>query len=58
MITKARLHKQIESLPEKLEVEELIEQLLLIDKIDSRIIESDNNETITEEELDKEIQGW
>ena len=58
MITKARLYKQIESLPEKLEVEELIEQLLLIDKIDSRIIESDNNETITEEELDKEIQGW
>ena len=58
MITKERLYKQIESLPDKLEVEELTEKLLLIDKIDSRIIESNNNETITEEQLDKEIQKW
>lgn len=58
MITKARLYKQIESFPENLEVEELIEKLLLIDKIDSRIVESDNNETINEEDLDKEIQEW
>jgi len=58
MISKARLFKQIESLPENLELEELIEKLLLIDKIDNRIIESDNNETLTEEELDKKIQQW
>lgn len=58
MITKTRLYKQIESLPEQVEVEELIERLLLIDKIDSRIVESDNNETVTEEELDNEIKGW
>ena len=58
MISKERLYKQIESLPENLEVEVLIEKLLLIDKIDIRIIESDNNETITEDQLDKEIQSW
>lgn len=58
MISKERLYKQIESLPENLEVEVLIEKLLLIDKIDSRIVESDNNETITEDQLDKEIQSW
>lgn len=46
MITKERLYKQIESLPDKLEVEELIEKLLLIDKIDSRIIESDNPDMV------------
>jgi hypothetical protein len=58
MINKARLYKQIESLPDSLDVEELIEKLLLINKIDNRIVESDNNKTISEEELDKEIQGW
>ncbi len=58
MITKERLYKQIESLPEKLEIEDLIEKLLFIDKLESRIVESDNNETITEEQLDKEIQTW
>ena len=58
MISKERLYKQIESFPEKLEIEELIEKLLLIDKIDSRIIESDNNKTITEEQLDEDIKTW
>lgn len=58
MITKERLYKQIESLPDKLDIEELIERLLLIDKIVKRKIESDNNETISEEQLDSEIKEW
>lgn len=58
MITKKRLYKQIESLPEELEIEELIEKLLIIDKIEKRMKGSDNDETISEEELDKEIKGW
>jgi len=58
MINKERLYKQIDSLPDKMEVEDLIEKLLLIDKIDSRIIESDEGNTVTEEDLDKEIKSW
>jgi len=58
MINKERLYKQIDSLPDKMEVEYLIEKLLLIDKIDSRIIESDEGNTVTEEDLDKEIKSW
>ena len=58
MINKARLYKQIESLPDPLDVEQLIEKLLLIDKIDNRIVESDNNKTISKQELDKEIHEW
>ena len=58
MITKERLYKQIESLPDKLDIEDLIERLLLIDKIEKRKIESDNDNTISEEKLDKEIKGW
>jgi len=58
MITKERLYKQIEGLPDKIEVEELIEKLLLIEKIDNRIVESDEGKTITEDQLDKEIQTW
>ena len=58
MITKERLYKQIESLPDKLDIEDLIERLLLIDKIEKRKIESDNDNTISEEQLDKEIKGW
>lgn len=58
MITKEMLYKQIESLPDKLNVEELIEKLLLIDKIEARLTESDKNQTISEEDLDKAVEGW
>jgi len=57
MITKERIYKQIESL-DKVNIEDLIEKLLLIDKIDTRIEESENDQTISEEQLDKELGGW
>lgn len=58
MITKEQLYKQIESFPEKVNIEELIDRLLLINKIESRITESDRNSTISEEQLDNEIASW
>jgi len=48
MITKDPLYKQIDSLPDELNIEELIEKLLLINKIDKRIEASNNDQTITE----------
>ena len=58
MITKERLYKQIESLPEKIEIEELIDKLLLIEKIENRIGLSEKDETITEKQLDEEVKSW
>lgn len=58
MITKEMLYKQIESLPDQLNIEELIEKLLLIEKIESRIVESDNDDTLSEECLEDQIQTW
>ena len=58
MITKEQLYKQIESFPDKVNIEELIDKLLLINKIESRIAESDENKTISEEQLDNEITSW
>jgi len=58
MITKEQLYKQIESFPEKVDIEELIDRLLLINKIESRITESDENKTISAEQLDNEIESW
>lgn len=58
MITKEKLYKQIEGLPDKMEMEDLIERLLLIDKLEKRKIESSKDETISEQELDEEIKQW
>ena len=58
MITKEQLYKQIESFPDKVNIEELIDKLLLLHKIESRIAESEENKVITEDQLKNEIKSW
>ncbi|MCF8371485.1 MAG: hypothetical protein K9H64_07675 [Bacteroidales bacterium] len=58
MITKEKLKTHIDSFPDELSIDELIERLLFVEKLENRIAESENNETISEAELEKEIQEW
>lgn len=58
MLTKTKLIKQIDKLPEEFSIDELIEQLILIEKIDKADKQSMNNEIISEVELDKEVKTW
>ena len=58
MITKEKLKSHIDSFPNELSIDELIDRLVFVEKLENRISESKNNETISEEELDKEMKGW
>ena len=58
MLTKTRLKKEIEKFPEKFTIDELVEKLILIEKIQKGENQSENGETIPEKELDKEIEKW
>ena len=58
MITKDQLIENIKDLPESFSVEEIIDRVILLDKIDRGIEQADNNEGITEQELDKIISDW
>ena len=58
MITKERLIKQISEFPDELEIDELIEKLLFINKVEERVELSKNDETISEKELEKEMVEW
>ncbi len=58
MLTKTRLKKEIEKFPEKFTIDELIEKLILIEKIQEGEKQSENGEVISENELDKEIEKW
>lgn len=58
MITKEKLLAQIESFPENISIDELIERLIFIEKLENRILESKNEETISEEELKTIIDKW
>ncbi|MCD4773511.1 MAG: hypothetical protein K8R41_09040 [Bacteroidales bacterium] len=58
MLTKTRLKEQIEKFPEKFSIDELVEKLILIEKIEYGNKQSENGDIITDDELDKEIEKW
>jgi hypothetical protein len=58
MITKERLIKEISKFPDRLDIDELIERLLFINKVENRLAMSNSDDTISEEELEKEIAKW
>ncbi len=58
MITKTKLKQQIKDLPEEFSIDELVEKLILIEKIENGEKQSLNNETISEIELENEINKW
>jgi len=58
MISKVKLLAHIDKLPDEISIDELIDKLVFIDKLEKRIVESNNNETISEEELEREIKEW
>ncbi|AYN02115.1 hypothetical protein [Chryseobacterium sp. 3008163] len=57
-ITKEKLQKQIDEFPDEISIDEVIERLIMIEKIETRIQESENNETISEEDLKTEMEKW
>ncbi len=58
VLTKTKLKKQIEKFPEEFSIDDLINQLILIEKIEIGNKQSENGEIISELELDEEIAKW
>lgn len=55
MLTKEILIEQADKLPKEFSLDELMERLILVEKINNGISQSKKNEVITEEELDLKI---
>lgn len=58
MLTKSLVTKQLEKLPEEFTLDDLVEQLILIQKVEQGLNDSDKNKVISEDELDNEIEEW
>lgn len=58
MITKTKLKEQIDSFPEQFSIDDLIERLILVEKIEKGKIQSENDEILSESEFDKEMNKW
>ncbi len=58
MLTKIRLKEQIEKFPEEFTIDELVERLILIEKIERGNKQSENGDVVSEMEIEKEIEKW
>lgn len=59
MISKAKLKEQIDKFPEdEISIDELIERLIFIEKLEKRIASSERGETLSEEQAEKEMRSW
>jgi Zn-dependent alcohol dehydrogenase len=58
MLTKSKLKEQIEKFPEEFTIDELIENLILMEKIENGNRQSENGEVISDVEMENVIEKW
>jgi hypothetical protein len=58
MLTREKVHKTIQHLPEKFTIDELIEQLIFIEKVEEGLLQSDERKVISNEDVKLIIEKW
>jgi len=58
MLTKKIVQSHLAELSNEFTIDELVERLILIEKIENGISQSDRDEVISDSQLDKELQKW
>jgi hypothetical protein len=56
MLTKTNVIKTITKFPEQFSIDELVDRMILLDKIEIGIKQADNKQVISDEELDNKIE--
>ncbi len=58
MLSRVNVIKTISRFPENFSIDELVDKMILLEKIEKGIRDADNGNVITEQELDKKISEW
>ena len=58
MLTKELVNNQIKEMPNEFTLDELIERLLVVEKVNQGLNEVELGKTVSEEELDKKMAKW
>ena len=58
MLTKQKLKEQIDKFPDEFSIEELVERLILIEKVENGMNQSERGEIISDADLDNEVEKW
>ena len=58
MLTREQVLLSINQLPDKFSVDEVIDRIVLLEKIENGLLQSQNNQVIADEDLDKHLPKW
>jgi hypothetical protein len=58
MLTKTSVIKTITRFPDSFSIDELVDKMILLEKIEKGIQDADNGKVISEDELEKRIEEW
>ena len=58
MISKEKLLKSLESMPEQINVDELLDRVLFIQKIEEGLLQSEQGQVTSHESLKNEMAQW
>ena len=58
MLTKVKVKKSIDNLPDSFTIDELIDQLIFIEKIEEGIKQSELGKVVSNEDVKKMIDKW
>ena len=58
MLTKDKVYKSLDDLPEEFSLDELLDKLILLQKIETGLEQSDSGQIIPDDELDNKLEKW
>ena len=58
MLTKEKIRKTIDTMPEDLSLDEVFERLILLEKIEEGIKDADEGRVYSTEEVKSRLNGW
>jgi hypothetical protein len=58
MTTKDKIISGIKNLPDSVTIDDILDQIMLVEKIEKGIEQSNNNQVVSDDELDKRLGKW
>jgi hypothetical protein len=58
MTTKDKIINGIKDLPDTVSIDDILDQIMLVEKIEKGIDQSNNNQVVSDDELDKRLGKW
>jgi hypothetical protein len=58
MLTKSNVIRTLTKFPDHFSIDELVDKMILLDKIEKGLQQADKKQVISDEDLDKKIKEW